>query len=184
VHIVLDNFGTEYAGDLALVDTLLEVTDREIITHYKAHPTFVSDVTLTDDRRFRALLRDGYYGAGGQALAARLESPRWVRKADWLWNSPFLGIDLPAAFLEQFHGAALVIFKGDLNYRRLIGDTVWTPTQPFADVVRYFPAAVLALRTLKSPPICGLPSGLAEQLDQVDTEWRYNGRRGVAQFAG
>ncbi len=183
IHIVLDNFGTEYAGDLALIDTLLETTDREIIAHYKAHPTFVSDVTLTDDRRFRALLADGYYGIGGMKLGERLESPRWIRKADWIWNSAVLGPDLPRTVLEEFQDAALVIFKGDLNYRRLISDTVWEPTQPFAEVLEYFPAAVLALRTMKSLPLCGLPAGLSEQLDQADSTWCVNGKRGLIQFA-
>jgi hypothetical protein len=183
IHIVLDNFGTEYAGDLALVDTLLATTDREVITHYKAHPTFVSDVTLTDERRFRALLHDGFYGEAGRQLWERLESPRWKRQADWVWNSPVLGVDLPKAFLAQFNGAALAIFKGDLNYRRLVGDTFWPPTESFADVVAYFPTPVLALRTMKSPAVCGLPAGLAEKLDQVDADWRINGKRGLIQFA-
>ena len=46
--------------------------------------------------------------------------------------------------------------KGDLNYRRLVGDRLWPPTTPFADVTAYFPGPVAALRTLKSDVIVGL----------------------------
>ena len=76
-----------------------------------------------------------------------------------------------------------MIFKGDANYRRHVGDALWQPETPFAEVTAYFPAPLLALRTLKSDAIVGLPPGLAERLDGEDAHWRVNGRRGVAQFA-
>jgi hypothetical protein len=76
----------------------------------------------------------------------------------------------------------MVIVKGDANYRRLVGDAVWQPETPFEDVMRYFPAPILALRTGKSDPIVGLPRGMAQALDQQDPAWRVNGRRGVIQF--
>lgn len=186
IHIVLDNFGTEYACDLALIDCLLETAERPIIAHYKAHPTFVSDVTLIDDRHFRDLLRAGTYGSAGIALHDRLSAhaERLTLRADWVWNSPALGIDLPESIREVFNGAALVIFKGDLNYRRMVGDTLWPPTTPFPDVTEYFPAPMLMLRTLKSETVCGLPPGMAERLDAVDQRWRVDGRRGLIQFKG
>ncbi|RMF80712.1 MAG: DUF89 family protein, partial [Chloroflexi bacterium] len=61
---------------------------------------------------------------------------------------------------------------------------VWNPTTSFADVTEYFAAPLLAVRTLKSDPVVGLPEGKAEQLDTVDDEWRVNGKRGVIQFKG
>jgi hypothetical protein len=90
---------------------------------------------------------------------------------------------MPPRFQQFFTGAALVVSKGDANYRRVVGDALWQPETPFADVTAYFPAPLLALRTLKSNPIVGLPAGLAERLDAEDATWRVNGRRGVAQFA-
>ena len=42
----------------------------------------------------------------------------------------------------------------------------------------------LALRTLKSDTIVGLPSGVAARLDSEDTRWRVNGQRGVASLGG
>ncbi len=77
--------------------------------------------------------------------------------------------------------AQMVIVKGDANYRRLLGDSRWPSTVPAQAAIPYFPAPLLALRTLKSDPIVGLSPGLAEQLNQVDPEWRVNGKRGIIQ---
>ena len=75
----------------------------------------------------------------------------------------------------------LVIFKGDVNYRRLLGDAHWPPNAPFADAVNYFPAPVVALRTLKGEIITGLAPSQAERLTVDDPAWLVNGRRGVVQ---
>jgi hypothetical protein len=84
--------------------------------------------------------------------------------------------------LRVFEEAQLVIFKGDANYRRTVGDALWRPETPLGDVWGDFPAPMLALRTLKSDPIIGLPVGVAETLDQVDIDWRNNGKRGIIQL--
>jgi hypothetical protein len=52
---------------------------------------------------------------------------------------------------------------------------------PVTAAIPYFPAPFVALRTLKSDPIVGLSPGLAERLEQVDAEWRVNGKRGMIQ---
>lgn len=44
----------------------------------------------------------------------------------------------------------MVFLKGDANYRRLIGDRLWSTDTPFLDVAGYFPARLCALRTLKA----------------------------------
>ena len=66
---------------------------------------------------------------------------------------------------------------------RVVGDALWPPETPLASVVDYFPAPLLALRTLKSDPVVGLPAGLAARLDGVDPDWRINGKRGVIELA-
>jgi hypothetical protein len=46
---------------------------------------------------------------------------------------------MPCDLAAEFEHASLTILKGDLNYRRLVGDHYWPPTTPFADVTAYFP---------------------------------------------
>ena len=85
---------------------------------------------------------------------------------------------------RELGAARLVISKGDAHYRRAVGDALWAPETPFSRVTSYFPAPLLALRTLKSDPIVGLPGGVAERLDLEDPRWRVNGRRAVASLGG
>ena len=193
VHIVMDNAGTELAMDLAMVDGLLDGLAERVILHVKRHPTFVSDATYDDVLTFlaemtgRGDLTKGFGDAGkevGTRLQAALLDGRLLVEPDIFWNSGWFMWEMPPRFESFFAHAALVIFKGDANYRRIVGDARWTPETPFAEVVSYFPAPLLALRTLKSNPIVGLAAGAAETLDQTDSTWRVNGRRGVAQFAG
>ena len=71
--------------------------------------------------------------------------------------------------------------KGDANYRRLLGEAHWSPTTSFSQAAGYFPAPLVALRTLKAEIIVELRSGEAERLQTEDPAWLVNGRRGVVQ---
>ena len=77
--------------------------------------------------------------------------------------------------------ATLTILKGDLNYRRLIGDRTWPPTTPFTDLTAYFPTPVAALRTLKSDVAIGLTPPTVAQLDATATAWRTTGEHALIQ---
>ena len=46
-------------------------------------------------------------------------------------------------------------------YRKLLGDRTWNTDERFSDLVSYFPAPVVALRTCKSPLAVGLLPGHA-----------------------
>ena len=74
---------------------------------------------------------------------------------------------------------ALTLFKGDLNYRRLVGDRAWPPSTPFADAVSYFPGPVAALRTLKSEVVTGVEASLVADLPP---SWRTDCGHGLMQF--
>src|SRR3990170_8219336 len=74
---------------------------------------------------------------------------------------------LPDDLRSELGRMALVIVKGDANYRRLLGDGHWPPTTPFEKVPAYFPVPLVALRTLKAELIVGLQPGEAERLQAV-----------------
>ncbi len=186
VHIVTDNAGSELTLDLALVGALLALTDAPITLHTKLHPVFVSDATPADAQMLIGWLAEGRAGPAGAALGGQLQGAfaagRLRLAPDLFWNSAHPLWKLPDYLVETFRGARLVILKGDANYRRALGDALWPAALPFSEALGYFPAPLLALRTLKSDPIVGLAEGQAERLDAVDANWRVNGRRGVAQF--
>jgi hypothetical protein len=100
------------------------------------------------------------------------------------WNGPRSLWDCPGELAARFAAARLVILKGDAHYRRAVGDALWNPETPFGVVTGYFPAPLLALRTLKSDPIVGLLPGVAAALEARDPRWRVNGQRAVACLGG
>lgn len=193
VHVICDNAGTELSCDLALADFVLSELGAEVVLHVKTHPTFVSDAVEHDVLRFLGLAEKepGFTLAlprQGVAMVARLAQAHasgQLRIASHLfWNGPESLWDLPEDLAHELASARLVVLKGDANYRRAVGDAVWPPHTPFPDVAAYFPAPLLALRTLKSDPIAGLRPGRAEELDGLDARWRVNGKRGVASLGG
>jgi hypothetical protein len=184
VHIIADNAGTELAMDMALTDLLLrDSIASQVMLHVKLHPTFVSDATMPDVLHFLDLTQG--HGpsirAFGDRLRTFLEDRRLRLAPDSYWNSTRYLWDLPPRLAQVFSDGTTAIIKGDANYRRMVGDAIWPPETTLAHVAGYFPCPLLALRTLKSDPVVGLPSGLAQKLDIIDDQWRVNGRRGVLQ---
>ncbi|MEO8608070.1 MAG: damage-control phosphatase ARMT1 family protein [Chloroflexota bacterium] len=184
-HLIADNTGTELAMDLVLIDALLTQPDNRVFLHLKMHPTFVSDATVPDVRHLTEKIMV-HPRPTVQALGVRLERAfqdgRLRFAPDLYWNSTRVLEDMPTHLVNVFHSAILTIIKGDANYRRMVADRLWSPSTPYAFVTSYFPSPLLALRTLKSDMIVGLPSGMAERLDSEDPQWRINGRRGLIQF--
>jgi uncharacterized protein with ATP-grasp and redox domains len=189
VHLITDNAGTELAMDMVLADALLRL-NIPVTMHVKMHPTYVSDATAGDVRGFIADLVAGKYDVAGddsptkfgQRLSQAFEEGRLCLAPDFYWNSPRWLDDVPLRLQKTFEDARLVIVKGDANYRRTIHDTIHPADIPYADYLSYFPVPLVALRTLKSDPIIGLPTGMAEQLHAQDAQWRTRGRYGVIQF--
>lgn len=184
-HLIADNAGTELAMDLVLIDWLLQNGAATVTLHLKLHPTFVSDAIPDDVWQTLAAMRE--QGSRAAALANRLHTA-WVEKRLILvphlfWNSSHFLWEMPPALVEHFKHSTLVVVKGDANYRRTIGDIVWDVDTPFSTIVDYFPAPLLALRTLKSDGVIGVTKAQADIIQQADPEWRTNGKRGVIQLA-
>ena len=66
---------------------------------------------------------------------------------------------------------------------QLVGDRAWPPTTPMAAALdRWRPAPFVALRTLKSEVIVGLPPGVAERMQEAHADWLTTGSFAVVQF--
>jgi hypothetical protein len=113
-------------------------------------------------------------------LQAASATGRFTVTTHGFWAAPRTFHELPAGLLA---GTDLVIVKGDLNYRRLVGDCRWPATRPFREAVAYFPAPVAALRTLKSEVAVGIDGDLLARLDSSGEPWRTNGSYGLIQAA-
>ncbi|MEV5378236.1 damage-control phosphatase ARMT1 family protein [Streptomyces nondiastaticus] len=183
VALVADNAGSEMVADLVLIDHLLAhgLADQ-VVLHVKPSPYYVSDATLGDVADcLRALLHSkGKARAVGERLREAAALGRLRMRADAYFCAPFDFTAMPEGLRREFAPATVTILKGDLNYRRLVGDRWWEPTIPFAEVTDYFPGRVAALRTLKSDVIVGLETSTLAGLNAVP-HWRTSGTHAVVQ---
>ncbi|OJD14241.1 hypothetical protein AJ78_05399 [Emergomyces pasteurianus Ep9510] len=96
--------------------------------------------------------------------------------------------------LDDLKESELVIFKGDLNYRKLVGDAKWDPTTPFTTAIGPLGLSsgirVLALRTCKADTVVGLPKGEDDRLralpgggGEKERKWAWSGKWAVVSFA-
>ena len=85
----------------------------------------------------------------------------------------------------ELSGYGMLVFKGDLNYRKLLGDRLHDVTCQFNSVLGSFaPAPFCALRTLKSDTLAGVGYDRARGLDESEVGWRFSGKYAVLQGAG
>lgn len=183
--LVADNAGRELVPDLLLVAHLLaHGRIGRAVLHIKPYPYYVSDATTADvvDAVSRLTGAGGAAAAYGRGLWDALADGRLALRAHPFSCSPLPYAQMPDDLRADFAAATLTVVKGDLNYRRLVGDRYWPPTTPFADVTGYFPGPVAALRTLKSDVITGL--GAATEAALTDAEgrsWRTAGTHALIQ---
>jgi hypothetical protein len=199
VHIIADNTGSELSIDLLLADALLApggggdgggagegTAAARVSVHVKLHPTFVSDAVASDVWTLISAFAEhgGVAGQVGARLGQGWAAGRLRVLPDPYWNGPRFLWDRPARLTRALDGATAVVVKGDANYRRAVGDAMWPAGPTFADATAYFPAPLIALRTMKSDALVGLPADQLARLDATDRDWRINGRRGVIQAGG
>jgi len=226
VDIVLDNSGFELYVDLVLGGFLLSAgLATHIVLHPKSIPWFVSDVIPADFSALLNVLanprslfdtneEDSELDKKQERLSdddvADLEFlyEDWKTKyvegqfiirpnRFWTMGGGFwrLPTDAPE-LLKDLRNSELVIFKGDLNYRKLTGDVMWDPTTPFAKALGPLARkgegfSVLALRTAKADVIVGLPQGKDEELrakeggggDSGCRKWAWSGTWAVCQLS-
>ncbi|KAI1171743.1 hypothetical protein F4777DRAFT_36178 [Nemania sp. FL0916] len=126
--------------------------------------------------------------AEGQLI---LRPNRFWTHAGSFWRLPAEEGDL----LDDLKTSELVVFKGDLNYRKLTGDAAWDPTTPFTEAIGPLgPGSgvnILALRTCKADVVVGLQPGEDEKLRAMDggggdsgaRKWAWSGKWAVVSFS-
>lgn len=196
----------------------------QIVLHPKNIPWFVSDVTPKDFGELLNVLvnaksfyetpseDDKAQGKTPPALAEKEEQDMnglfesWshlysegkiVLRPNVFWTEGGSYWRLPhsaPALLEDLRSSELVIFKGDLNYRKLTGDAMWDPTTPFTQAIGPLGAhsgvRTLALRTCKADVVVGLPKGEDERLRAIEggggdsgaRKWAWSGKWAVVSF--
>jgi damage-control phosphatase, subfamily III len=240
VSIVLDNAGFELFVDLILAGYLLtEGLASEIVLHPKSIPWFVSDVVpkdfvdllsaLADPQAFYTAVSDSHNGKSPEPLnegevgnlkflfdnwshlhaegKLMLRPSRFWTHPGSFWRMPHTAPEV----MEDLKDSELVIFKGDLNYRKLAGDVrpgiprlqidtnsleqaAWDPTTPFCESLgplgKGSGIRSLALRTCKADVVVGLPPGKDEKIrhteggggDSGARKWAWSGKWAVVQL--
>ncbi|KAL4928665.1 protein serine/threonine phosphatase PPT1 [Aspergillus undulatus] len=221
VDIVLDNAGFELFVDLILAGYLLSSgIATTVVLHPKLIPWFVSDVVPRDFQDLIQAIADpqAFYTAPDESgkkhvplSEKELEEvkflfdqwshfhaegkliirphPFWTTGGSY-WRLPHLAPDL----MEDLKQAELVLFKGDLNYRKLTNDAQWNPTTPFDKAIGplgpHSGLRIMSFRTCKADVVVGLPPGKDEELRKVypgkntgGREWAWSGKWAVISFS-
>ena len=182
IDIVLDNSGEELLYDILFSYWVLEKTKTTTVNlHFKTFPYFVSDAMKSDfyflldvvskhkkGKQFCALIND-YIAKGNIVLR---------EDAFWTDTNDFLA--MPGRIKKLFSDSGLIIFKGDLNYRKLIEDRHWHHDTNIKEILTRIRNKCLIIRVLKSEIIVGLDS----MPETSNREWMHNGKYGIIQFVG
>ncbi|KAL3664036.1 Hairy/enhancer-of-split with YRPW motif protein 2 [Phytophthora oleae] len=187
VEYINDNSGTELLLDLALADHLLtHGWCGKVTMNVKMEPMYVSDAIGADVHEhifeMQRDTRTPEIQDLGRRLARYVQEKKLMVRPDIFWNRCTFYWQMPVEMQKRLaNEAMLMIIKGDLNYRRLLGDRLWSPSTPIEEVVPYFPTAFVSFRTMKSTLVAGIPTAIVEKLDNEDPKWRFNGKRAIIQ---
>ena len=178
--------GSIYRNNKGLIDAhRIRLQIQTVRFHAKLHPTFVSDAIIADVHTTIAWLRhhtDSALRTLGARLYAYVQHRRLHVYTHPFWTSPLPMWEMPDDVRALLAEADVVLAKGDANYRRALGDAHWPLTTPLADIVSYFPAPLVFLRTCKAEVMAGLSSAQVQELQHCDPAWLTNGAWGVIQF--
>ncbi|XP_043189634.1 damage-control phosphatase ARMT1-like isoform X1 [Amphibalanus amphitrite] len=190
IDIVMDNAGFELFSDLCLADLLTSLGIAQRMSfHIKAHPWYVSDTTPADVRHTLQHMQSAEGKPALRRLAERwqgyLDAGTWVFETDTFWTSPLpfsrMASEAPELY-AHLQGADMIIFKGDLNYRKLLGDRNWPHSTGFcASLEGFHPAPLMALRTMKADLVSGLAPE-REALTAGDPSWMVSGEWALIQL--
>ncbi|KAK3847011.1 MAG: hypothetical protein J3R72DRAFT_519915 [Linnemannia gamsii] len=219
VDIILDNAGFELYVDFVIADYLIRAGfASEIVFHAKRIPWFVSDVMPVDFQWTLDQLHHPQPSSSNDSSSPYFFNPsdpieqqallalgqKWqsyVDKGTWkvvsheFWTSCYSFYHLPTLpsaqdLFESMRQSDLWIFKGDLNYRKLVYDCKWPTTTPFTEAIGPLGQSekndkaegvptLVSFRTCKADVVVGLAEGVEAKMDQVAPTWMVNGEYAV-----
>ncbi|XP_043818485.1 damage-control phosphatase ARMT1-like isoform X2 [Dromiciops gliroides] len=191
VDFIMDNAGFELVADLVMADFLLaSKLVTEIHFHGKSIPWFVSDTNKNDMDWLIKQLKAANIKCMSECGVnwEHYLKHTWIYQDHMFWTLPHeyctMAQVAPDLYAE-LQKSNLILFKGDLNYRKLVADRKWEFTVPFHQALNGFhPAPLCSLRTVKTGVQVGLEPGQGEQLALSDPNWMTSGKYGIFQFDG
>ena len=123
----------------------------------------------------------------GQRWKSYVEEGKWIYEQHPFWCTGYTYWDLhseaPDLFLHLSQ-SDLVIFKGDLNHRKLTYDCAAPASTPFEEAIGPMANSagapkVVSLRTIKSDVVVGLGHNgdlIAKKLDEEESGWKISGK--------
>ncbi|KAF9195468.1 hypothetical protein BGZ51_000043 [Haplosporangium sp. Z 767] len=214
VDIILDNAGFELYVDLVFADYLIRAGfASQVVFHAKRIPWFVSDVMPFDFQWTLDQLTNAsssatpFFNASdpkeqqalkdlGQKWQSYLGKGMWKVTSHDFWTSCYSFYHLttlPSAqdLFQDMKQSDLWIFKGDLNYRKLVYDCNWPTTTPFVDAIGPLGTnkgdsgvpSLVSLRTCKADVVVGLQDGVKERVEKVAEDWMVSGEYAVISFS-
>lgn len=182
----------------------------EIVYHVNKLPIFVSDTYISDPDKcpsnisrndinllmhtLKSLANEGKNVRYIELLdrIGNIINSKFVFSPNIFWNMPFKYGDLFTNKYKSlnncnldktiFTGTDLLIIKGDLNYRRLVGDKNYWPGKDISSLVKYVTAPVLIIRSFKSN-VTLLGRNYKKFIrTNPEEDWQSNGRKGIIQF--
>lgn len=201
IDVVCDNAGYEVFVDLCLLHfmTLLicGTKDTKIIKfrlHIKQMPWFVSDALLHDLEWLLKYMNQSDQQPALQTLGEKWKwyfvSRQWEIHDHKFWTLPYdysLMQKKSGDLYAKLSKSSLIIFKGDLNYRKLTGDLRWHILTPFIAALRGFlPAPLVTLRTAKADVVVGIEDiNLYARINnnELPRDWMISGDYGLIQYA-
>lgn len=179
VIMILDNCGAELLADLLLARFFART--HQVVLHVKAHPVFVSDATIADVHFHVERLKNEDIACGNE-LHELMTSDRIKIETDLFYTCPLEFALAPLELKNKYSSAALVVVKGDANYRRMLGDRMLHHLPLGAFTGLFSASALLALRTCKSPVYVNIAQVAKLAVESENKNWCVDGTCGVIQF--
>lgn len=202
INVLVDNFGIEFLADIIMGYYFILKKGRdssiEIVYHVNELPVFVSDVKRGDDqvlfKVLTELIKDNaQYKYLLEDINHFIQNGKIKFKSDFFWNMPSRYDTITqskykkSGYLSEvksiFTGNDLLIIKGDLNYRRMVGDKNYNPQKKIEKFIKYISCPVLIIRSFKSNvTLLGKSYNNVVENKNIEQDWQSNGKYGVIQY--